>query len=175
MPIISGFPAGGNAKFPEGGKTDQVLVKTEEGEAWGDVKSVSEKNTQNPVSFQVVGVDGEDFTIRFAEGGGSASSGVKSFNGRTGEVIPQRGDYTAEMVGADPAGSADSAISSANNYTDISIQNISSELSRISGELSSLFSTVMGIQSELSNLSYTANDALLKAEDALNRISAMGG
>ncbi len=31
MPIISGFPAGGNAKFPEGGKTDQVLVKTKPG------------------------------------------------------------------------------------------------------------------------------------------------
>lgn len=51
MPIISGFPAGGNAKFPEGGKTDQVLVKTEEGEAWGNVKTVAEKATQKPISF----------------------------------------------------------------------------------------------------------------------------
>lgn len=25
---------------------------------------------------------------------------VKSFNGRTGDVVPQNGDYTANMVGA---------------------------------------------------------------------------
>lgn len=30
------------------------------------------------------------------------SGGVVSFNGRTGEVVPQAGDYTAEMVGARP-------------------------------------------------------------------------
>lgn len=31
---------------------------------------------------------------------------VYSFNGRTQDVVPKSGDYTAEMVGADPAGSA---------------------------------------------------------------------
>ena len=36
-----------------------------------------------------------------AAGGGSG--GVSSFNGRSGEVVPQAGDYTAEMVGALPA------------------------------------------------------------------------
>lgn len=34
-------------------------------------------------------------------GGGS---GVDSFNGRTGDVAPQDGDYTADMVGAIPTG-----------------------------------------------------------------------
>lgn len=30
----------------------------------------------------------------------AGGSGVSSFNGRKGEVIPQDGDYTADMVGA---------------------------------------------------------------------------
>lgn len=122
------------------------------------------------------GVDPGDATIEeYGNKIRAIPTSVTSFKGRTGAVEPQAGDYTAEQVGADPAGSAESAISSANSYTDSAIQNISSELSRISGELSSLSSTVMGIQTELSNLSYTTNDALSKAEEALNRISAMGG
>lgn len=44
-------------------------------------------------SFDVM--DGKDGT-----GGGTA--GVASFNGRTGSVLPQSGDYTATMVGARP-------------------------------------------------------------------------
>ena len=32
--------------------------------------------------------------------GGGGASGVSSFNGRTGAVVPQDGDYTAEQVGA---------------------------------------------------------------------------
>lgn len=32
--------------------------------------------------------------------GGSGAAGVSSFNGRTGVVVPQEGDYTAEQVGA---------------------------------------------------------------------------
>lgn len=35
----------------------------------------------------------------------SGGNSVTSFNGRTGEVEPQQGDYTANMVGAIPAGS----------------------------------------------------------------------
>ncbi len=35
--------------------------------------------------------------------GGGGTGGVTSFNGRSGEVVPQAGDYTAEMVGALPA------------------------------------------------------------------------
>jgi hypothetical protein len=37
---------------------------------------------------------------------------VKSFNGRTGDIIPQAGDYTAANVGAEPSGSIASHISS---------------------------------------------------------------
>lgn len=45
-------------------------------------------------------------------------TGVTSFKGRTGAVEPQVGDYTAQMVGADPAGSAASALSDAKAYAD---------------------------------------------------------
>lgn len=37
----------------------------------------------------------------------AAGGGVTSFNGRGGAVVPTAGDYTAEMVGADPAGTAE--------------------------------------------------------------------
>ena len=43
------------------------------------------------------------YTITFDEetdSGGGGSGGVASFNGRTGAVTPQSGDYTAAMVGA---------------------------------------------------------------------------
>ena len=38
---------------------------------------------------------------------GVAGGGVSSFNGRSGAVAPQAGDYTANMVGADPQGTAE--------------------------------------------------------------------
>ena len=38
---------------------------------------------------------------------GVAGGGVSSFNGRSGAVAPQAGDYTASMVGADPQGTAE--------------------------------------------------------------------
>jgi hypothetical protein len=44
-----------------------------------------------------------------AAGGGGG--GVTSFNTRTGAVVPVGGDYTAGQVGADPAGTAASAVS----------------------------------------------------------------
>jgi hypothetical protein len=46
------------------------------------------------------------------------TAGVESFNGRAGIVIPEAGDYTNDMVGADPAGSSDTALTNANKYTD---------------------------------------------------------
>lgn len=46
-------------------------------------------------------------------GGGSASSSVSSFNGRLGEVMPQEGDYTAEMVGAATMEQVNTAIQNA--------------------------------------------------------------
>lgn len=44
-------------------------------------------------------------SIGSGEGGAEPlPAGVASFNGRTGSVLPEAGDYTAEMVGATPAG-----------------------------------------------------------------------
>lgn len=48
----------------------------------------------------------DDSTLKLNENkvlsviGGGGSAGVSSFNGRTGVVVPQEGDYTAEQVGA---------------------------------------------------------------------------
>jgi len=36
--------------------------------------------------------------------------GVTSFRGRTGAVVPQSGDYTAEMVGAIPSTNISAAV-----------------------------------------------------------------
>ena len=52
---------------------------------------------------------GEDVTVFIdpdeeGETSGGVKAGVGSFNGRTGVVVPESGDYTAEMVGAAPAG-----------------------------------------------------------------------
>lgn len=51
----------------------------------------------------------------------AAGGGVLSFNGRSGEVKPESGDYTAEMVGADASGSAATALADAKSYTDTKI------------------------------------------------------
>lgn len=51
-------------------------------------------------------------------GGGGGVAGVSTFNNRSGAVMPLAGDYTADMVGADPAGSAAAALTGANTYTD---------------------------------------------------------
>lgn len=41
-------------------------------------------------------------TLEKLDAGGGTGSGVTSFNGRTGAVTPQAGDYTAAQVGAVP-------------------------------------------------------------------------
>lgn len=48
----------------------------------------------------------------------AAGGGVTSFKGRGGAVVPQSGDYTPEMVGADPAGTANSKVSAHNKSAD---------------------------------------------------------
>lgn len=50
-------------------------------------------DAEGPKPFDVM--NGEDGT-------GGGTTGVTSFNGRDGAVIPQAGDYTAAMVGARP-------------------------------------------------------------------------
>lgn len=87
-------------------------------------------------------------------------TGVTSFDGRTGAVTPQAGDYTADMVGAvpttrtvngkplsgnvslaasdvgaDPTGSSASALTDAKAYADSLVGNINTLLDTINGEV----------------------------------------
>lgn len=51
-------------------------------------------NGETISTVQIVGGDSS---------GGTVTTGVLSFNGRTGRVVPKKGDYTADMVGALPS------------------------------------------------------------------------
>ena len=55
---------------------------------------------------------------------GAASGGVTSFNGRFGAVAPQKGDYTAEMVGADAQGAAQTVQGNLNTHAENTIKHI---------------------------------------------------
>lgn len=56
----------------------------------------------NPEPVNIMGPQGEPGT-----------GAVSSFNGRTGEIEPQKGDYTAEMVGAATVEQVNAAIQAA--------------------------------------------------------------
>lgn len=51
-------------------------------------------------------------------GGGSTTTGVSSFNGRTGSVVPQTGDYTAAQVGAADATTTKRALQTLSDEVD---------------------------------------------------------
>ena len=65
---------------------------------------------------------------------GSASAVQANLNSHTNNKSNPHG-VTASQVGADPAGSAASALSSAKSYTDTLIGNINSVLDAINGEV----------------------------------------
>lgn len=77
-----------------GGTTGQVLTKTTDGQAWQDA----------PDGLPEGGTTGQILTK--TESGAAwadaPETGVVNFNGRTGAVTPQAGDYTADMIGARP-------------------------------------------------------------------------
>ena len=99
---LVGFNSAGDAvavaapdPLPSGGEEGQVLTKTASGAQWDDV----------PSDLPSGGTDGQILT-KTADGVAwedPPEDGVTSFNGRTGAVTPQAGDYTAEMVGARPS------------------------------------------------------------------------
>lgn len=60
--------------------------------------AITDLGTNNIVRF-----NSDDDSTGGGSGGGT-TAGVTKFNGRTGAVLPQSGDYTAAMVGAIPAG-----------------------------------------------------------------------
>lgn len=55
---------------------------------------------------------------------GVAGGGVSSFNGRSGAVAPQTGDYTAAMVGADAEGTAGVVQGNLNNHAENTVKHI---------------------------------------------------
>nr|DAP86784.1 MAG TPA: hypothetical protein [Caudoviricetes sp.] len=55
---------------------------------------------------------------------GVAGGGVSSFNGRSGAVAPQAGDYTAAMVGADAQGAAQTVQSNLNTHAENTVKHI---------------------------------------------------
>ena len=77
-----------------GGTAGQVLTKTTDGQAWQDA----------PDGLPEGGTTGQILTK--TESGAAwadaPEAGVVNFNGRTGAVTPQAGDYTADMIGARP-------------------------------------------------------------------------
>lgn len=55
---------------------------------------------------------------------GAAGGGVSSFNGRSGAVAPQTGDYTAAMVGADAQGAAQTVQGNLNTHAENTVKHI---------------------------------------------------
>lgn len=55
---------------------------------------------------------------------GVAGGGVSSFNGRSGAVAPQTGDYTAAMVGADAQGAAQTVQNNLNTHAENTVKHI---------------------------------------------------
>lgn len=60
----------------------------------------------------------------WAEQAQNAAVGVSSFNGRAGAVTPQSGDYTAEMVGADAQGAAQTVQDNLNTHAGNTVMHI---------------------------------------------------
>ena len=54
----------------------------------------------------------------------NAAVGVSSFNGRSGAVAPQTGDYTAAMVGADAQGAAQAVQGNLNTHAENTVKHI---------------------------------------------------
>lgn len=61
--------------------------------------------TQQQQARENIGAGTSNFSGNFSDLSGTPSL-VNSFNGRTGTITPQNGDYTAAQVGADPTGTA---------------------------------------------------------------------
>ena len=82
-------------ELPSGGTAGQVLTKTASGQEWANV----------PTELPSGGTDGQILakTSNGVAWEDAPVTGVTTFNGRTGAVVPQSGDYTAADVGAMPA------------------------------------------------------------------------
>lgn len=114
-----------------------------------------------------------DYDVGWADvEGASTFDGVKSFNGRTGDISPVKGDYTPDMVGADPAGTA-------KELTDDLKSEIPKKISDLQND--SNFATIEEVREEIASSGGgsggTTNHAVLINRDAENQhpISAITG
>lgn len=112
------------ALIPRGGQSGQVLAKNSDlsyDVEWKDLDiSNIEEQLQNVVTVDngaYMTLEGEFNTeghiIRVTEEGDASQDETKivvSFNGRSGKVVAQKGDYTAEMVGAIPLDEIDTLV-----------------------------------------------------------------
>lgn len=87
-----------------------------DGEGGANVSIMAIKSDGDISNVKIVWVRRGSRTDYGEYGGGGGSGGgetVSSFNGRTGDVVPLNGDYTAEMVGAATMEQVNEAIQSA--------------------------------------------------------------
>lgn len=79
-----------DSQLPAGGTAGQLLTKTADGEAWQDAPSgLPDGGTTGQILTQ--GANGPEWAD-------APDTGVTTFNGRTGTVMPQAGDYSADMI-----------------------------------------------------------------------------
>lgn len=92
------IPGGGTMQMGESlGDGPYTIEVTEDGEGGGlPAEQVGYSNTGS-------GLEATNVQGAIDELAGRGSSGVITFNGRSGAVVPQEGDYTANMVGALPS------------------------------------------------------------------------
>lgn len=92
------IPGGGTMQMGESlGEGPYTIEVTEDGEGGGlSAEQVGYSNTGS-------GLEATNVQGAIDELAGRGSSGVITFNGRSGAVVPQEGDYTANMVGALPS------------------------------------------------------------------------
>lgn len=91
------IPGGGTMQMGESlGEGPYTIEVTEDGEG-GDLSAEQVGYSNTGSGLEATNVQGA-----IDELAGRGSSGVITFNGRSGAVVPQEGDYTANMVGALP-------------------------------------------------------------------------
>lgn len=130
--------------FPEGGEgdvtTDQLLdyISLKQDKLTGKKgQYVGFDDEGNAVASDFPEQDntGNGNTGGDGNGSGSPIEGdyVSSFNGRTGDISPETGDYTYDMVGADKAGAADEVRNELNSYKDEQAEELDTKIGSSGG------------------------------------------
>lgn len=92
------------AGFPAGGTAGQVLRKVSDVDYAAERATPAKSEAEVPaggMTGQLLAKESdEDYAAHWVD---PPATGVTSFNGRTGAVTPQSGDYTAAQVGARPS------------------------------------------------------------------------